>query len=212
MFGKLFITGIVIGVMVSMPLGPIALLIIQKTVNKNRLSGFISGVGVALSDTFYAIIAGFSLTYIVAILKENQLFFQIFGALALIALGLNIFFKNPIKEVRKFRRKGTNYFQDLVFSFLITISNPLVILVFLAILTGSGVVLSISEPYQSFFIIAGIFTGGCLWWLLLTMVIGFFRHKFNLRVLWWFNKIAGITIVVFVIATVIYAVITKARF
>ena len=192
-----------------MPLGPIALLIIQKTVNKNRLSGFISGIGVALSDTFYAVIAGFSLTYIVAIIKENQLFFQIFGALALIGLGLNIFFKNPIKEVRKFRRKGNTYFQDLVFSFLITISNPLVVLVFLAVLTGSGVVLSISEPYQSFSIIAGIFTGGCLWWLLLTTIIGFFRHKFNLRVLWWFNKIAGVTIVVFVIATVIYAMVNK---
>ncbi len=192
-----------------MPLGPIALLIIQKTVNKNRLSGFISGIGVALSDTFYAVIAGFSLTYIVAIIKENQLFFQIFGALALIGLGLNIFFKNPIKEVRKFRRRGNTYFQDLFFSFLITISNPLVVLVFLAVLTGSGVVLSISEPYQSFSIIAGIFTGGCLWWLLLTTVIGFFRHKFNLRVLWWFNKIAGVTIVVFVIATVIYAILFK---
>lgn len=212
MFGKLFITGIVIGLMVSMPLGPIGLLIIQRTVNKNRISGFLSGIGVALSDTFYAIIAGFSLTYIVAILKQHQLFFQIFGAFVLISLGLHIFYKNPVKEVRKFRRKGSNYFQDLVFSFLIAVSNPLVILIFLAVLTGSGVVLSISEPYHSFFIILGIFTGGCLWWFLLTTIVGFFRHRFNLRVLWWFNKVAGVTIIAFVFITIAFAVINKVRF
>ncbi len=169
----------------------------------------LSGLGVALSDTFYAIIAGFSLTYVINILKQYQLFFQIFGALALIGLGLHIFFKNPVKEVRKFRRGRSNYFHDFLFSFLVTFSNPLVALVFLAVFTGSGVVLSISEPYQSFFIVLGIFMGCCLWWFSLTTLVGYFRHRFNLRVLWWFNKIAGVLIVVFVVATVIVAITRK---
>jgi len=57
MFGNLFIKGLIIGMMVSIPLGPIGLLIIQKTVNKDRLSGFISGLGVASADAIYAVIA-----------------------------------------------------------------------------------------------------------------------------------------------------------
>ena len=127
----------------------------------------------------------------------------------LILLGLHIFYKNPVKEIRRYRRKGTNYFQDFFFAFLITLSNPLVIFVFLAVLAGSGVVLSVSKPYQSFFIISGIFAGACIWWFILTSIVSIFRHRFNLRLLWWFNKIAGIIIIVFVLAMTIYAVIVK---
>lgn len=209
MFGELFLKGMIIGFMVSLPLGPIALLVIQRTVNKNRWSGLLSGFGAALSDTTYAIVVGFSLTYVINFIKQNQLSFQIIGAVVLILLGLHIFYKNPVKEIRRYRRKGTNYFQDFFFAFLITLSNPLVIFVFLAVLAGSGVVLSVSKPYQSFFIISGIFAGACSWWFILTSVVSIFRHRFNLRLLWWFNKIAGIIIIVFVLAMTIYAVIVK---
>ncbi len=208
MFLDLFIKGLLIGFMVSLPLGPIGILIIQKTVNKNRTAGFVSGLGVAFSDTCYAIIAGFSLTFIIDIIKQHELLFQIGGAIILFILGLNIFFKNPVREIRKFKRKGTNYFQDFMFTFLITFSNPMVILLFLAVLTGSGVVLSVSEPYQAFFIILGIFTGALLWWTILTTIISFFRHKFNLRLLWWFNKIAGVIVMAFVIVAIVYAIFT----
>ncbi len=210
MFGELFIKGGIIGFMVSLPLGPIALLVIQRTVNKNRLSGLLSGFGAALSDTFYAIIAGFSLTYIIDFLKQHQVVFQVLGAVVMILLGLHIFYKNPVKEVRRYRRKGTNYVQDFFFSFLITFSNPLVIFIFLAVLTGSGVVLSVSEPYHSFFIILGIFTGACCWWIILTSVVSAFRHRFNLRLLWWFNKIAGAAIIIFVAIMIILVIIAES--
>jgi len=208
MFGNLFFKGLIIGVMVSIPLGPIGLMIVRKTVNKNRLSGVMSGLGVALADSMYAVIAGFSLTYILNFIKSHILIFQIIGAAVLILLGLNIFFKNPIKELRKFRRKGGSYLQDFIFSFLITLSNPAAVFIFLAILTGSGIVLSISEPYDAFFIIAGVFTGGSFWWLTLVITIGSFKHKFNLRILWWFNKIAGATIILIVIIASIYYLAT----
>ena len=64
MFLSLFIKGIIIGLAVSVPLGPIGILIIQRTVNKDRTSGFLSGMGASISDAIYAVVAGFSLTYI----------------------------------------------------------------------------------------------------------------------------------------------------
>ncbi|NQU86535.1 MAG: LysE family transporter [Mariniphaga sp.] len=208
MFGNLFIKGLIIGMMVSIPLGPIGLLIIQKTVNKDRLSGFISGLGVASADAIYAVIAGFSLSYILNFIKSHEIFFQLLGASILLLMGLNIFFKNPVKEIRKYRRKGSSYFQDYIFTFLITMSNPVSVFIFLAVLTGSGVVLNISKPYEALFIIAGVFTGGSLWWAILVSGIGIFRHRFNLRVLWWFNKIAGVLIILLVVMASIYFLIT----
>lgn len=165
MFANLFFKGLIIGIMVSVPLGPIGLLVIQKTINKNKIAGIMSGMGVAATDAIYAIIAGFSLTYIINFIKQNQLIFQLVGAIILIILGLSIYLKNPVKEIRKFRRKGSSYFQDFIFTFLISISNPATLFIFLAVLTGSGVVLNISQPYEAFFIIIGVFAGGTFWWI-----------------------------------------------
>jgi threonine/homoserine/homoserine lactone efflux protein len=204
MFGSLFLKGLIIGVMVSVPLGPIGLLVIQKTVNKSRIAGIMSGLGVALADSFYAVIAGFSLTYILDFVKKHELVFQIVGGLILILLGLSIYFKNPVREIRNFRKKGNSSLQDLIFTFLLTLSNPGTVFVFLAVLTGSGVVLSITEPYEAFFIILGVFSGGSVWWLILTSAVSTFRHRFNLRLLWWFNKIAGVIIILIVLVAAIY--------
>lgn len=204
MFEQLFYKGLIIGIMVSVPLGPIGLLIIQKAVNKNRLAGIMSGFGVALADAVYAVIAGFSLTYILDFIRKHELIFEIVAAVALILLGLSIFFKNPVKELRKIQRKGNSYFQDFIWTFLITMSNPGSVFIFLAVLTGSGVVLSIKEPVEALSIILGVFTGGSLWWIILSSGVSIFRHKFNLRVLWWFNKIAGVIIILIVVIAAIY--------
>ncbi|MBN1821437.1 MAG: LysE family transporter [Prolixibacteraceae bacterium] len=212
MFGQLFFKGLIIGMMVSIPLGPIGLYIIQKTVNKNRLAGIISGFGVSLADAIYAVIAGFSLTYILNFIRSHELFFQVLGAVILLLLGVHVFRKNPVSEVRKYRKKGSNYFQDFLFTFLITISNPGAVFIFLAVLTGSKVVLHISRPYEAFFIIAGVFTGGSLWWIILVYIVGIFRHRFNLRLLWWFNKIAGVVIILIVIIASVYFLVTGKIF
>lgn len=211
MYGHLFLQGLIMGFMISWPLGPIGLLIIQKTVNKNRAAGLISGMGAALADTCYAIIAGFSLTFIIEFIKHHHIVFQVAGGVILLAVGLHIYFKNPVKEFKKYQRKGGNYFQDFIFTFLVTLSNPLIVFLYLAALTGSGVVLNLSEPYDAFFIISGVYFGGFCWWTFLTGIVSIFRHRFNLRILWWFNKIAGITIIAIVVVASIYFLITGNR-
>ncbi len=197
----LFIKGIIIGLAVSIPLGPIGILIIQRTVNKNRISGFLTGVGASLTDIFYAIIAGFSLTFIVDFIRVHHLTFHILGALIVFLLGAYIFRKNPVHDMRKYRRQGSSYSQDLISSFLITFPNPMVIFVFLAVFASSGVVFHIDQPYHALIHIIGIFTGASLWWLALINLVSSFKHKFSLKVLWWFNKIAGALIMLLVLVS-----------
>jgi len=206
MFLTLLLKGILIGFLVSIPLGPIGILVIQRTVNKSRLAGLMSGMGAALSDTLYAVIAGFSLTFIIDFIRENELLFQAFGAVVVLALGIHIFFKNPVTDLRRNRLKGNTHFQDIISSFLVTISNPLTIFVFLAVFTSSGVAISMEKPYHSFFVILGIFSGAFIWWFSLSGIVSLVKHKINLRILWWINKTAGILIVLFVLITVIFAI------
>ncbi len=211
MFLELLLKGLIIGCAVSIPLGPIGVLIVQRTVNKNRTSGFFSGIGVATSDTIYAIISGFSLTFITSFIKQHQLSFQIFGAIILLILGTHIFLKNPVKDLRNYRKKGSTYLQDMVSTFLVTFPNPLVIFIFLAVFASSGVVLNIDKPYQALFLLLGIFLGATSWWFTLTGIVSLFKHKFNLRILWWFNKIAGSLVFIFVVVSFILSILSKAK-
>lgn len=202
----LIIKGILIGLLVSIPLGPIGVLVIQRTVNKSRIAGLMSGLGAALSDTLYAIVAGFSLTFIIDFIRIHELFFQSLGAVVVLILGISIFFKNPVSDLRRNRLRGNTHFQDIISSFLVTVSNPLTVFVFLAVFTSSGVAVSLEKPFHSFFVILGISLGAFLWWFTLSGIVSLFRHKINLRVLWWINKTAGALIILFVIVTVIIAV------
>lgn len=206
MFLTLIVKGIVIGFLVSIPLGPIGVLVIQRTVNKSRMAGLLSGMGAALSDTLYAIIAGFSLTYIVDFIREYEILFQSIGALVVLALGIHIFFKNPVSDLRRNRTRGNTHFKDIVSTFLVTFSNPLSVFVFLAIFTSSGVAMSLEQPYHSIIVILGIFTGAFIWWFSLSGIVSLFRHKINLRILWWINKTAGVLIVLFVLITVVVVI------
>ncbi|MDP2335454.1 MAG: LysE family transporter [Bacteroidota bacterium] len=206
MFLTLIAKGILIGLLVSIPLGPIGVLVIQRTVNKSRIAGLLSGMGAALSDTLYAIIAGFSLTFMIDFIRTNEILFQTIGALVVLGLGIHIFFKNPVTDLRRNRLRGNTHFQDIISSFLVTFSNPLTVFVFLAVFTSSGVAINLEQPYHSIFVILGIFTGAFMWWFSLSGIVSLFRHKINLRVLWWINKTAGVLIVVFVLVTVIVVV------
>jgi len=203
MFLTLLAKGILIGLLVSVPLGPIGVLVIQRTVNKSRMAGLLSGMGAALSDTVYAITAGFSLTFVIDFIRLHEMLFQSIGALVVLALGIQIFFKNPVKDLRRNRLRGNTHFQDIISSFLITFSNPLTVFVFLAVFTSSGVAVSLEQPYHSFFVILGIFLGAFIWWFSLSGIVSLFRHKINLRILWWINKTAGAIIILFVLITVI---------
>lgn len=203
---SLLFKGILIGIMVSIPLGPIGVLVIQRTVNKNRVAGLYSGMGAALSDTVYAIIAGFSLTFVIEFIQKHEIVFQSVGALIVLGLGIHIFFKNPVTDLRKHRLRGNTHFQDMLSSFLVTFSNPLTVFVFLAVFASSGVAQNLEHPYYSSFVILGVFLGASAWWFSLSGIVSLFRHKINLRVLWWINKTAGVVIILFVLVTAVVVI------
>ena len=191
--------GIRIGLLASIPLGPIGLLCIQRTLQRGRLAGFISGLGAATSDTLYAIIAGFSLSYIVVFIEKQIFWLQLFGAIILIILGIKIFQSNPAVQLRKQRQRKTSLLQDYVSTFLWTISNPLAVFIFMAFFASFRAVDPNAGIVEQLMLIFGVFIGASGWWLTLTSIVGFFRAAVNLRRLYWINKIAGLTIIVLVI-------------
>lgn len=196
---KYILDGIIIGISASIPLGPIGVLVVQRTLNKGRLSGFISGLGAAFSDTIYAIIAGFSLSFIVGFIESQLLWIQIIGAIILISLGLKIFYTNPAIQLRRQKKKSTSLIQDFLSTFALTIANPLAVFLFMAFFAGFRVVEAKHTMLENFLLIGGVFIGAAFWWFTLSSLVNLFRSKINLRRLFWINKIAGSTIVILVV-------------
>lgn len=196
-----------VGLAVSMPLGPVGVLIVQRTVSRNRVSGFLTGLGASLSDVLYAVVAGFSLTYILDFIRQHQFGFQVLGTIVLFLLGIYIFRKNPVEELRKYRQRGCTYLRDLLSTFLITFSNPLAIFIFLAVFASSGIAFHADQPYRALILLLGILAGASSWWFVLTHLVSSFRHHFSLRLLWWFNKISGVLIMLLVLVSIVFSLI-----
>ncbi|MCF0191442.1 MAG: LysE family transporter [Marinilabiliaceae bacterium] len=201
-FVKSFVEGIMIGFMASMPLGPIGVLCIQRTLYRGRRSGFASGLGAATSDFIYALIAGFSVSLIVEFIADHRAVLTWVGAIILIFLGLKIYFTNPVKQMRKQQKKRSGgLWSDYVSTFALTFTNPLAIFLFLSLFSIFGGQKSFLQQVVT---IGGVGVGASLWWLTLVILVGLFRKNLTIKRLYYLNKIAGSVIVVLVIIGLLY--------
>ncbi len=197
MIPAVFIKGIIIGLLVSVPLGPIGIMCIQRTLNKGYMSGFISGLGAAAADILFAVIAGFGLSIIINFIVERHIYFQIIGGLFVLYIGFRIFNTNPVKQLRLQRLNRTRLSQDFVSVFLLTLSNPLAIFLFLAIMAGLKVANDLLSIFELSILVAGIAGGAILWWFVLASIANRFRKKIRLKSIWWLNKITGSVVFLF---------------
>jgi threonine/homoserine/homoserine lactone efflux protein len=204
MIFKLLFEGIFMGFLASVLLGPTGILVIQRTVNQNQLSGIFSGVGAAISDTIYAGIAGFSVAVIFHFIREYELLFKTGISIILLLLGVIILFSNPEKYASKKIEGSRNYFKNFITTFLVAASNPLIMFVHLALFAGFGIALDINNPSGALITLSGFFMGALIWWFSLTGVISKFKKNFSKKVFLLFNRVAGSTIIVIVLGTLLF--------
>jgi len=188
---NLLIRGLIIGLVISIPIGPLGILCIQRTINKGRISGFLSGMGIAIADTIFALIAGLGISFIINLLKEQQLNLQILGGIVIISIGIKIFFANPIKQFRMRRKQKGNLFEDFFSVLLLALSNPITALVFVSLFAGLNIFGDPENHFNAITVIGGIFIGTTFSWFILSTVINMFRSRFRLRRLFWLNRITG---------------------
>ena len=97
--------GIVIGIIASAPMGPVGILCIQRTLNKGRWYGFVTGIGAACSDIVYAMFTGLGMSFVMDFVNnaQNKFYLQISGSLLLLVFGVYCFMSNPMKNMHKSR-------------------------------------------------------------------------------------------------------------
>ncbi len=117
------IKGFIVGIGASIPLGPLGVMCVQKTLSKGRASGILTGLGASLTDTFFAALAILSLALIQDFVNTNRSLVLLIGGFIVMAIGLKIFITNPVKQIRQ-NKGGKKLFEDFISAFIMTITNP----------------------------------------------------------------------------------------
>ena len=192
-----FLKGLIVGIGASVPLGPLGVLCIQKTLSKGKTSGFLTGLGASVSDTIYSTISIMGLFLIDSFVNKHQILVLLMGGFVIVLIGIKVYFTNPVRQIKQ-KNNNSRKVQDFFEGFLMTITNPGSL--FLIFAMFALVRLNIAEypgenaHWVSYIALWGIFLGSALWWFSLSTLINIFRKKFRLKQLIFLNRIAGAVI------------------
>ena len=143
--------------------------------------------------------AAFGLGFVINTVQTHELLLQIIGGIFLVGIGLKIYFDNPIRQIRQ-RRQGrvskTGLLGDYLSLFFLTVSNPITVVVFMAVFAGMSVFGETSSMLGELLVVIGVLLGGGVWWYTLSTLVNIFRKKFRLRVLITINRVSGMIIAV----------------
>jgi len=192
---ELWLRGLAVGFSVAAPVGPIGILCIQRTLSHGRTAGFVTGLGAATADALYGCLAAAGVGVVTGALVAHQGALRLVGGLFLVYLGIRAALAPPPSTSPRPAGRGLagHYAQ----TFLLTISNPMTILSFAAMVAALGPsgLAATSAPASAIFI-GGVFLGSVAWWLFLAGLTGTLRAWLLPR-LRWVNIAAGVALVAF---------------
>lgn len=204
---QLLLKGLLIGIIASAPMGPVGVLCIQRTMQKGRIYGIMTGAGAALSDIIYALITGYGMTFVIDFIdNEHNLFFmKLIGSIMLFIFGIYMYRTDPQKCLRPASKSKGTLLHNFVTAFLVTISNPLIIFLFIALFNMFTFVIPSGNSFGQGVGFASIVAGAMLWWMGLTYVINRMKKNFGIRGILWLNRTIGSIVLV---ASILYATMT----
>jgi threonine/homoserine/homoserine lactone efflux protein len=205
-----FIQGIIIGLTLAVPIGPISLLCIQRTIAEGRLHGIVSGLGVSTADSFYAAITVLGLTVISSLIIAHQYLFRSIAGIILILIGIRVFMLVPSGLNQKSVHEP--YLKDYLSMVGIAIANPMTLVFFLVILPGFGVIIQESAFVPAAEFVAGVFFGSAVWWIILCGSVGSVRSRISVKNLALINRISGVLISCFGAGMLILLVVMSGQF
>lgn len=188
----LFVKGIGAGIVLAAPVGPVGVLCIRRTLVAGRLMGLASGLGAALADAFFGLIAALGLGLIESWLLTHADGLRLTGGLLLIAMGLRALYHRPHAPERpEPLRRRAGLFRAFGSTLLLTLTNPVTLMAFLGIFAAIGLAPAAQSPLGAALLVGGVFAGSALWWLLLALGAGRLRPRLEAGGLRWINRLSG---------------------
>jgi len=185
--------GLLTGFIIAAPVGPVTVLVIHRIVKQSFGDGVLSGFGVAIADGFYGLLAGFGAGYVMHYVLPHEYLLRVFGGLFLFYWGYRIFVSKFAESHPLVKERGWG--GPLVSTFILTLTNPITILAFGAVLVGMQSSGMRHHPVILLEWAIGIGLGSLCWWLLLGGIVRAYKARFNFKILIWVNRITGAIVI-----------------
>lgn len=205
--------GMLIGMIASAPMGPVGVLCVQRTLNKGRWYGFITGIGAAASDIIYAVITGLGMSFVMDFVsnEQNKFYLQILGSVVLLLFGIYTWRIDPTKNMHQSGKQRGTLAHNGITAFLVTLSNPLIIFLFMALFAQFAFVIP-DRPFEMIIGFMSIVAGALLWWFGLTWFVDKVRLRFDTQGIRIINQIIGVVVIVFSLVVLFGTVTNLHRF
>ena len=191
--------GFLVGVCASAPIGPIAILVVQKSLSKGHKAGFVSGLGASVVDTFYAFIAIFALAFAQRVIEQHQNLILLVGGLVLSIVGVSMAFSNPFRKMKKDGKSRVST-KDFGQAVVMGISNPMAVFVMFTLFAFFGLAKDAPQTWSVAPILISVSLGSVTYWFSLSWILSRFAKNFRMRTILWISRITGAIIVIIGIA------------
>jgi threonine/homoserine/homoserine lactone efflux protein len=183
--------GVVVGIIIAVPVGPVGVMCVRRTIFAGKLAGFVSGLGAATADAIFGFIAAFGLTFISDWLIGYHQWLRIAGGCYLLYVGGSALFAKPDVRVGS-EVQAETIFRDYLSTFALTLTNPITILAFLGIFSALGLKGDEATLGRAAILVLGVWLGSLLWWLGLSFGLRSLFRSFEPGHLRWINRASGI--------------------
>ena len=190
----------IIGICASAPVGPISILVIQKSLSKGHKAGFITGMGACLVDTLFSVIALFFLAIAQQFLNDNRELILIAGGVTVAVLGIFMTKSDPFRKIKADSGSSSVMMKDFMQAVAMGISNPGAILVIFGLFAFFGIGSEEPHDWKLTPIIISVSLGAAVYWFLFTGLLSHFRKKFKMSSLLWISRITGIIVIIIGVA------------
>ena len=209
----LMFNGMLIGMIASAPMGPVGILCVQRTLNKGRWYGFVTGIGAAVSDIIYAGATGLGMAFVMDFIdnEQNKFYLQIFGSILLLCFGVYTWRSDPTRNMHKSGQQRGSMWYNTWTAFLVTFSNPLIVFLFMALFAQFAFVIP-DRPFEMFVGFLSIMGGAMLWWYGLTWMVDKVRAIFDENGIRIINQVIGAVVIIFSVVSFFGTVTNLFRF
>ena len=189
----LLIKGIIVGLIVSAPMGPVNIIVIQRTITRGSISALITGSGGAIGDGIFAVVAALGLTAARHFVEEHEFWFRLPGGLFMLSLSFLIWRRHPHMEAKD---DTTGPIRSVLTTFLLTISNPITVAGFAALFVAFGLTTGFNYVAASAVVI-GVVAGSMIWWGVVVSAVRLLHGHIEDRHLVIFNRYAAVAVFIF---------------
>lgn len=184
-----FLKGIAVGIVIAIPVGPVGILCIRRTIFDGKLAGLVSGLGAATADAVFGILAAFGVSVVSNLLLGYRDWLRLAGGVFLLYVGATALWAAP--RVGPPPRQRDTLLRDYASTFALTLTNPITIIVFVGIFAGIGLSGREATLGRAAALVLGVWVGSLLWWLAVIFGAGLFIGAFGQRHLAWINRASG---------------------